>query len=174
MGWPAGTWSRDGGGGLRRGLDRPGHRWEEVGEAGPGALGLVERWNVGEKVVDLLFCAESPCALGRGWGLRGSTEGRAAQEGRWLVAERLAPGWSGRACTLTVTAVLRGLIAWPHSHAGSDLPSCLFCKYRCCELWAACFFSSLCCRFLCMCTQEWDCSVSSWFYFLFFPLLCSA
>lgn len=26
------------------------HRWEEGGEAGPGALGQVERWNVGEKV----------------------------------------------------------------------------------------------------------------------------
>ena len=38
-------WSRDSGGGLRRGLDRPRHRWEK---AGPGAPGQLEGWNDGE------------------------------------------------------------------------------------------------------------------------------
>ena len=38
-------WSRDGGGGLRRGLDRPRHWWEK---AGPGTLGQLEGWNDGE------------------------------------------------------------------------------------------------------------------------------
>ena len=90
----------------------------------------------------------------RGWSSR-SVCSQLRRRASWLVAERLAGGWWGRAWTLTVTVGLGGLCPGS-TRMWAQISLAAFCKYCCCELGVACFFSSLCC-FLCMCTQEWDC-----------------